>query len=749
MTVSDPAAEPPLDPRLVELAELHGVATSFGDWRGGPAQASPSAVRAVLSALGVEAGDPAAVERALVEARSAGWRRMLPRYVVARGGRSCQVAVHVPHGGPAALALRLADGGERELRQLMVWVEPREIDGAQVGEATFEIPDDVELGYHVLRGSSGDRHAECLLIVTPDRIAVPARREWGLTVQLYQVRSKRSWAMGDLRDLAELATWSGADLGAGFLLVNPLHAAEPSPPMRPSPYFPVSRQFLNPIYLRVDDVPEVAALPASTVEAAAAPLRALNGVDAEIDRDAVWAAKRRILEAAFAARHDPLRQSAFAAFVAAAGEPLITFATWCALFDRRGLPWRDWPIGLQDPAGAQVADFRARARELVDFHCWLQWLAACQLDDAQAAARAAGMAIGVIHDLAVGVNPDGADAWALRGVLADGVSLGAPADMYNQRGQRWNLPVWRPDALADAGFAPFRDLVRVALARGGGLRIDHVIGLFRQWWVPDGAAACDGTYVRLDHEALIGILLVEAQRAGAVLIGEDLGNVEPWVREYLRDRGVLGTSILWFEHDDAGRPRPAAQWARRCLATVTTHDLPPTAGYLTGRHVQIRADLGLLERSAEEELAADERDRLAWLQALAAEGLIDHDVAATPTGGSASSAESTVTAVEPHVDDIVDGLHAYLARTPALLVGVYLPDVVGDRRPINQPGTIDEYPNWRVPMADAAGRPVLLDEVMRSARARRLALVVVDPDASVTVASAGDQAIRDENPIGD
>ncbi|MGH8891159.1 MAG: 4-alpha-glucanotransferase, partial [Acidothermaceae bacterium] len=616
---SQPEPDPGLDPRLAELAALHGVATTFGNWRGGAAQASSSAIRQVLSALGVEAADSSAVEVALVDARSAAWRRMLPRYVVARGGHPCQVAMHVPHGDPAAMAIRLADGSERELRQLMVWVEPRDIDGALVGEATFEIPDDVGLGYHFLQATSGDRSAECQLIVVPDRIPVPPRREWGLTLQLYQVRSQHSWAMGDLHDLGELAAWSGSELGAGFLLVNPLHAAEPTPPMQPSPYFPASRQFLNPVYLRVEDVPEVAALPKSVVEAASAPLRALNGVDAAIERDRVWSAKRRVLEDAFAVRRDPARQAAFAEFADAAGEPLVAFATWCALADRYGLPWREWPEALQDSGSDDVADFRAKERELVDFHCWLQWLSASQLDDVQHAARAAGMAIGVIHDLAVGVNPDGADAWASRDLLADGVSLGAPADMYNQQGQCWSLPVWRPDALADAGFGPFRDLVRASLARGGGLRIDHVIGLFRQWWVADGANAADGTYVRLDHEAMVGILLLEAHRAGSVIVGEDLGNVEPWVRDYLRERGVLGTSILWFEHDDAGRPRPPEQWHERCLATVTTHDLPPTAGYLTGRHVKIRSELGLLERSAAEELAADERDRLAWLRSLASE----------------------------------------------------------------------------------------------------------------------------------
>jgi 4-alpha-glucanotransferase len=731
-----------LDPRLVELAHAHGVATSFGDWRGGAAQASPSAVRAVLGALGVDASDPAAVERSLDDARLARWRQMLPSYVVARAGRARTVAMHVPHGEPAQIVVELDDdGGRRLLTQLMVWVDPCEVDGALIGEATFAIPDDLPLGYHTLHATSGERAARALLIVTPDRVELPDTREWGLTLQLYQVRSSQSWSIGDLHDLRDLVAWS-AELGAGFLLVNPLHAAEPVAPMQPSPYFPSSRQFLNPIYLRIEDVPEVAALPRVVVDAAANPLRAGNETDDLIDRDAVWAAKRRVLEDAFATRRDSQRQASFSAFVEAGGEALTNFATWCALAYRFGLPWRrgsSWPARFLDPASAEVADFRSEQRETVDFHCWLQWLCAEQLEEVQRFSKQAGMRIGIVHDLAVGVNPDGADAWSNASVLARGVSLGAPADMYNQQGQCWSLPTWRPDKLAAAGFAPFRDLVRAALARGGGLRIDHVIGLFRQWWVPDGASAADGTYVRLDHEALVGIVLLEAHRFGSVLVGEDLGNVEPWVRDYLRARGVLGTSILWFEHGDDGRPRKPHEWRDACLATVTTHDLPPTAGYLTGRHVEIRAELGLLERAVDEERAADESDRVGWLEALVAQGLLDGDAVAVATGGSDAGQPGGLAArIEPYVDRIVDALHAYVAQTPALLVGIYLPDAVGDRRPINQPGTIDEYPNWRVPMADAANRPVLIDELTGSARARRLAQVVAGKPVSVTVASADD-----------
>ncbi len=306
----------------------------------------------------------------------------------------------------------------------------------------------------------------------------------------------------------------------------------------------------------------------------------------------------------------------------------------------------------------------------------------------------------MVHDLAVGVHPDGADSWALSSTLARGVSVGAPPDMYNQLGQDWLMPPWRPDRLAEVGYAPYRVMMRTILRHAGGLRIDHVIGLFRLWWVPPGCSPSEGTYVGYDHEALVGILVLEAHRAGAVVVGEDLGTVEPWTRDYLRQRGILGTSVLWFEKDPAGQPLPPAQWREMCLATVTTHDLPPTAGYLAGEHIDLRDRLGLLTRPVDEERRVDDADRQAVLTEC-------HDLGVLADDGSQQ--------------DQVEALHRLLTLTPARLVGISVADAIGDRRTINQPGTIDEYPNWRVPLTDGHGRPLLLEDIMASDRARSLA----------------------------
>ncbi len=315
------------------------------------------------------------------------------------------------------------------------------------------------------------------------------------------------------------------------------------------------------------------------------------------------------------------------------------------------------------------------------------------------------MELGVMSDLAVGVDPDGADAWALQDVLALGVTAGAPPDEFNQLGQDWSQPPWRPDRLVEQAYEPFRAVVNMALRHSGGVRIDHIIGMFRLWWIPKGAAPTEGTYVRYDHDAMVGIIALEAHRAGAVVVGEDLGTVEPWVRDYLHERGLFGTSILWFESDESGGPLPAERWREYCLSSVTTHDLPPTPGYLAGEHVRLRQRLGLLTRPAEEEAAADRAAQSAWLAELRRVGLLDSDG-------------------PPDTDQIVTALYRYLGRSPSKLLALSLADAVGELRTQNQPGTTDEYPNWRIPLAGPDGRQMLLEDVFADPRAAAVSEVM-------------------------
>jgi 4-alpha-glucanotransferase len=700
---------------LQRLAEMCGVSTDYWDWRGNHVVVSEETIVAVLAALGVDAASPEQVDSALSAADRYRWTRMLPPCVVTRPGWQLPFWVHVTHGRPVEVWIELETSGVlRDLPQAENWEPPRELDGRLVGEATFVLPDDLPLGYHTLRARSDGVQATGTLIVAPGWLGCPERmgagRTWGLSTQLYSVRSQRSWGVGDLTDLTDLAVWSGAELGAGFVLVNPLHAAEPVAPMEPSPYLPTTRRFANPLYLRLEHIPEYAYLDAAT-RAKVEQLREsliqdLGGIDT-IDRDTAWTAKREALELLYAAPRSAGREASYREYVRREGTGLDDFATWCALVERHGPDWTAWPQGLRHPRSEQVSDFRAANLQAVDFHRWLQWVLDEQLDAAHGAARRAGMALGIVHDLAVGVHSAGADSWILQDVFAQGISVGAPPDPFNQVGQDWQQLPWRPDRLADLGYAPFRDLVSTVLRHAGGIRVDHVIGLFRLWWIPEGQPPAAGTYVRYDHEALIGILALEAHRAGALVVGEDLGTVEPWVRQYLRERGILGTSILWFEFDfdGTGGPLRPELWREYCLASVTTHDLPPTAGYLAGDHIRLRDSLGLLTRSLDEELAADEAERGAWLDELRQRGALQPD----------ADVEQTVLA-----------LHRFLTRTPARLLGVSLSDAVGDRRTQNQPGTVDEYPNWRMPLTGPDGGPLLVEDVLRSARAAALANVVRD-----------------------
>ncbi|RAY11811.1 4-alpha-glucanotransferase [Actinomadura craniellae] len=679
-----------MDADLARLAREHHVEPQYVDWRGRPAEVPPETMVAVLAELGADASTPAAI-RAELERISA--HRALPPFHAHHAGGP---GIPVPEGAE----LQLAGAGEPVLR-----------DGRALP------PPDTPPGRYRLHLRAGGREQATELLVVPGRLPEPPPA-WGLMTQLYSVRSAGSWGLGDLRDLAELAGWSGSALGAGFVLVNPLHAAEPVPPLAPSPYLPTSRRFVAPYYLRVEDVPEYADLPAADrerVAALAAPLRARNRTLDPLDRDAVWTSQHTALTLLYRVPLSPARQTAYAEYRNREGAALTSFATWCVLAEEHGPDWRSWPVQLHDPGSAAVAAERERLAGRVDFHAWLQWQLDGQLAAAQRAARDAGMPIGIIHDLAVGVHPGGADAWTYQQMFASGMSVGAPPDEFNQRGQDWGQRPWHPHRLAAAGYRPYGDMLASTLRHAGGIRLDHAMQVSRLWWVPEGAPPDQGAYVRYDRAAMLGVLVWEAYRAGALVVGEDLGTVEPEVRADFAASGVLGTSLLWFEREADGRPRPPQEWRESALATVGTHDMPPIAGYLHGDHVDLRDRLGLLTRPVPEERADHRRGLADWLALLAGLGLL----AADP----AEVAAALDRGEQRYDTELITALHAFLARTPARLIGVSLADAVGERRTQNQPGTTDEYPNWRVPLGDAAGRPVLLDDLPADAGLQ----AVVDP----------------------
>ncbi len=739
-----------MDSRLRTLAETFGVATSYEDWRRRPVEVAEGTVRRVLEGLGVDVDHP---EEALRRAEQTRHRRLIPPTVVAIEGRGAVVEVRGPDTGRVAVELTLEDGTVRtlgvrdpdddELSDSLSDPDPdpdTETAGhsdivpddggvfetsASRGDVVIgghhrriqvvDVPVDLPLGYHTLRVVAGPDEAEestAVLAVVPARAPLPEGldRAWGWMVQLYAVRSDGSWGLGDYADLAELARWSGGEQGAGVLLVNPLHATAPVPPIQNSPYYPGSRRFCSPLYLRPEQLPEYAAAPPEVraeVDALAARFDPGGDADTRIDRDAAWAAKLPALEKLFAFRVD--RPGA------EVSQGLTDFATWCALAEEHGSDWHDWPQELHDPHGDEVRAARGRLADRVALHAWLQQCCDEQLAAAQRAATEAGMSVGIVHDLAVGVDPGGPDGWALQEDLAVGFTVGAPPDAFNQQGQDWRLPPWRPDRLAQTGYAPFRDMVRAVLRRGGGLRVDHVLGLFRLWWVPEGASAAEGTYITYDAHAMLGILALEASRAGGLVVGEDLGTVPDHVRSTLTDVGVLGSAVLWFESDpdtDDDSPLPPARWRELALATVTTHDLPTVAGWWRDEHVRVRAELGLLTTGPDEELASARKEKEALLALARSEGVL-------PEEPSPRSGEAPESSLDESV--VSTALHLLLARSPSRLVVAALGDAVGDIRQPNLPGTTDEYPNWRLPVADSTGRPMSVEELESDARVRALA----------------------------
>ena len=543
------------------------------------------------------------------------------------------------HGAPGVIVLE--DGGELRCE-----------DG---------VPSDLPLGYHTLSDDSGERR----LIVSPGACHLPSDlRAWGWAVQAYALRSEASWGVGDLFDLRQFSAWVKS-LGAGMALVNPLHALQPG---ATSPYYPSSRCFRDPIYLRPEGLPgaddEVARLGADA--------RALNDART-IDRRAVLERKEQAFDRAWrnftgAAEFDRYREEA--------GESLTRFARFVVLAREHGADWRTWPSEYRDPQSGAVARHAHACADRVQREEWLQWQLAVQL-------RAAGDELDLVHDLAVGIDPGGADAWAWQDVVAPGITVGAPPDEFNLAGQGWGLAAWDPHRLRASGYDAFIQTVRAALKFGGGLRYDHVMGLFRLFWIPDGAGPADGTYVRYPANDLLDILALESHRSRAYVVGEDLGTVEPAVRAEMAVRGMLGYRVLWFEDG------PPEEYPQNALATVTNHDLPTVAGMWTGADLEDQRRAGI---TPNEDGELRVRDRLARLAGL---------VAGAPA------------------EEAVDAAYALLSRAPSRLVTATLEDAIGVIERPNVPGTTDdERPNWSLAL------PLSLEEIEDHPGPRRIANIL-------------------------
>lgn len=718
---------------LIRLAKACGVSTSYIDQLGAYVEIRDEVLVAVLASLGVDASNPAAVSKSLLETECRQREQLVPPTVLAITGRANNVPLRCSADALVALTLALEDGTAYagDLRANL-----RVHKDADFGEQLeLTLPDDLPIGYHTLNVQVGGMQRRATVIVAPPRIELPEavrqRQRWGWMTQMYSVRSADSWGVGDYGDLKRLAADAGEKSHADFMLINPIHAGAPVPPLQPSPYLPESRRFLNVTYIRPQDIPEYAALDDATraqVEELHASVAAANDSAEPMDINASWDAKRQALWLIFSAPRSEERETAFAEFKRAAGPDLDAFATWCLAFEVWGAPWEEnsWFFRTDKNSPAVAALVRDH-HDMFEFQRWLQWIADEQVAAAQQAAKDAGMALGLMQDMAVGVHALGADVWWSPERFADGVTVGAPPDFYNQLGQDWGQPPFSPQYLESTGYRVYREMVHNMFAHAGALRIDHVLGLFRLWWIPRGCTARDGAYVTYNHEVMLSILAIEASRANGVVIGEDLGTVPEYVSKVLAEHGVLGTAVEWFSRVDnspnAGDPyAPPEDYRKYALASVTTHDLPPTAGYLKLEHVDLREELNLLNEPAEQFRAEVQAEIDQMLALLVSCGYLPQEVADGLKAACAPDADDAETADrEALIQRVVEAMHVMLRDSPSVLVQAALVDGVGEHRTQNQPGTSWEYPNWRIPLADETGRVVHTEEVFDLPRVQSLA----------------------------
>jgi len=576
-----------------------------------------------------------------------------------------------------------------------------EVEGSWITRRRLELPFDLSPGYHEfeakIAGAAADR---CLLIISPPQCYEPPSiaaggRLWGIAVQLYTLRSRDNWGIGDFNDLGSLIRWA-ASRGAGFIGLNPLHALAPADPDRSSPYSASSRHFLNVLYIAVPSVPEFQDCAAARERLAepsiAKRLSELRDRDL-VDYRGVADLKFEILALLyrdFCDRHLAVsseRARMFRSFVAAGGELLRMHARFDAL-DRyfratagAASGWLSWPEEFRDVNGAAVAHFAATHPREVEFYLYLQWLAHEQLCGAQALARALGMPIGLYGDYAVGANPSGSETWADRNAYRLGAEIGAPPDPLALKGQGWGIPPQDPQQMLAQRLQSFVSLIRSNMRYYGALRLDHVMSLFRLWWVAAGSSPAEGAYVHYPIQQLLTVLSLESARSACLVVGEDLGVVPDEMRRAMPEFGLYHYKVLLFEKRD-GRFRRPDEYVRQALATVTTHDMPTLRSYWEGRDIELRHRLNLYPSMEVEGDVVRERehDREMLLAALREQGLAPAQPAAP---------------LDPFTAELAQALHLYLARSATALVALQIEDLLGETRPVNVPGTDREYPNWQ------------------------------------------------------
>jgi 4-alpha-glucanotransferase len=709
---------------LSKLAEQVGIAADYYDIAGQQHVTSDETKRALLSAMGFRVDSQDALMTSLREWEERSWRQPCEPVVVVREGQPW---------APWSCCLTLENGRERDVQLLwdvcdesgltvqkgqagpgLAAVEVRFLEERRHVRVDIPPPGGLSIGYYEIRlrgeGLIGGGFAKFRLIVAPQHCYVPPMfkgdlRVWGLALQLYSVSSDRNWGCGDFTDLGQIVLWAGTSLGASIIGLNPLHTLRNQTPQHISPYSPLSRFYLNELYIDLERLPEFFSSEDAQRQYRSpefqAKLKAWRDSQ-RVDYDGIIAAKRfmldlayrQFLKEAYSGDEPDLKPQTprgwlLERFIQSEGESL----EWLAIFqtieeERRVLQtksahWPDWPQQFLSP-GVAAREYGRRHRKRVRFYQYVQWVAAEQLNEIKRQAAQVPMSIGLYHDMALGGDRLGADAWIYQQVLALKADCGAPPDALGPEGQNWGLPPVNPHRLRASQYEMFIKLLRNNLRYGGAIRLDHVMALFRLFWIPSGEKASTGTYVHYPFEELLAIVALESVRAKAVVIGEDLGTVPDWVREQLTKEKILSYRVFYFERTWDGGWKAPGEYPAQALAVVATHDLPTLAGFWSGEDLQVRAGLGAFPDEAARRKAWDDRHRekTLILKTLSKEGLL-------PDGTTED--ETTVPVMSPA---LCRAIHDYLSRTPSWIVLANLEDGLGELSQTNMPGTIDSHPNW-------------------------------------------------------
>jgi 4-alpha-glucanotransferase len=737
-------SDQPEDSLLSKLADQVGIAADYYDIARTRHVTTDDTKRAILTAMGFRVHSMEALAASLRQWEERGWRQPCEPVLVIREGQA---------GVQLVCCLALEDGEERKVQ--LQWgvhdetgaaihsgqvgpglapTEVRFLDGRRHVRIDLPVPEDLPLGYYDMRlrgeGLVGGGFAQVRLIVAPRHCYVPLIfqgqiRLWGVALQLYSLSSDRNWGCGDFTDLGKIVSWAGETLGAGVIGLNPLHALRNTTPHHISPYSPLSRFYLNDLYIDLERLPEFWGSEDAQRQYRSPEFQLKLKAWREnrrVDYDAIAEAKRSMLDLAYRQflkeaytgeepdlKPQTPRACLLERFIQSEGEPLEWFAVFQTIEEERrmlqskSVLWPDWPEQFLSP-GVAAREYGRRHRKRVRFYQYVQWVAAEQLNELKRQAGQIPMPIGLYHDMALGTDRTGADSWMYQHVLALGADCGAPPDPLGPEGQNWGLPPIDPHRLRASQYDMFIRLLRNNLRFGGAIRLDHVMALFRLFWIPQGQPASAGAYVQYPFEELLAIVALESVRAKTVVIGEDLGTVPDWVRDELAHAKILSYRVFYFERTWDGAWKAPDDYPAQALAVVSTHDLPTLTGYWSGEDLRVRGGMGAFADDAARRKAWDERDRekSTILGTLKREGLlpdgITEDVATVPVMTPA----------------LCQAIHVYLARTPSWIVLANLEDGLGEISQTNLPGTVESHPNW------SRKYSLRVDELVRDEQLRQL-----------------------------